>query len=536
MRWPFCLLLSGIIWAQDADMFLGSEVYGLFERWDVRGKVDTFVPIETRPWGREEAYLLLLRTDTLRLHRLDRARYERILFLLSDSLPPRRWANTLPWLLPAGRDIFKAQTPWGALYIGALLHVGAGRDTTGLIYQNTRGVYIRAKLGRKVGLYADFLETQARPPFFISQRYQTYQTLWGETFVKPFGTNGFDYANTRGYLTYSPHPALRIKFGRDKGFWGMGFQSLVLNDYPPEYLYLHLRGRLGPWEYHSLFAQLIDFIPNKPDAWGDQPRKYLTLHQLIWRPARGISLGIFEGVMYNPWTPRGHRGVELSYFIPIIFYRTVEQMLGSPDNAMLGAFARANLLRRFQIYGQLAIDDYNFGKRREGRGWWGNKYAWQLGLKAFDIGLPTLDLQVELNAVRPYAYSHSIISAAWVHHGQFLAHPYGANLRDLTILLRYQPIPGLTLEGRLSEIHQGLNSSTTNWGSDIFISDVTHARDFGNRLLQGEPIKYRFIHGRLVYQMQRLPVYAEVEGFWRNGSWGWWSGLRWMIPHKVLRF
>ncbi|MCX8111671.1 MAG: capsule assembly Wzi family protein [Bacteroidia bacterium] len=529
-------VLGSLVWAQDADLFTGSELYSLFERWDVRGWVDTFVPIETRPWGREEAYFLLTRTDTSRMGRLEQARYDRALFLLSDSLPARRWPRIASLILPEGRDVLRAQTSWGALYVGALLGLSVGKDTTGLLYQNTRGAYLRARLGRRIGLYADLLETQARPPFFVTDRYQVYQTLWGETFVKPFRRGGFDYLNTRGYITYTPHPSLRLKFGRDKGFWGMGFQSLFLTDYPPEYLYFHLRGRLGAWEYHSFFAQLIDYIPNKPDIWGDQPRKYLALHQLIWRPARAISLGLFEGIMYNPWTPRGHRGIELTYFIPVIFYRTAEQILGSPDNAMLGVFARANLFRRLQVYGQLAIDDYNFGKRREGRGWWGNKYAWQVGIKGFDLGLPTLDLQVELNSVQPYTYSHSVVAAAWTHHGQFMAHPYGANLRELTAILRYQPFPGLTIEARASFIQQGLNSSTTNWGSDVFTSDITHVSDFGNRLLQGERRDRTIVHGRGVYQMKRLPLYIETETFVRDGVRGLVAGMRWMLTPKTLRF
>lgn len=535
-RWLLFYLFPVLLLAQDADIFMGSEIYSFFERWDVRRWVDTFIPIETRPWGREEAYLLLRRIDTTQLPRLDRARYERAFFMLSDSLPPRRWAEKLPWLFPEGRDIFAAHSDWGSLYIGAYLHFSLGEDTTGRLYQNTRGAYLRARLGKKVGIYADFLETQARFPFFIMERYRQDQTLWGETFVKPFRQGGVDFANTRGYITYSPHPSLRIKFGRDKGFWGPGFQSLYLSDYPPEYLYLHLRARLHRWEYHSFFAQLIDFIPNKPDAWGDQPRKYLALHQLLWRPFRGVSIGAFEGIMYNPWTPRGRRGIEPTYLIPVIFYRTAEQMLGSPDNAFLGAFFRANFLRRFQIYGQLAIDDYNFGKRREGPGWWGNKYAWQLGIKAFDVGLSTLDFQAEINQVQPYTYSHSIVAAAWTHHGQYLAHPYGANLRDLTALLRYQPLGGFTIEGRLSFIQQGLNTATQNWGSNIFLSDVTHVRDFGNVLLQGERRSYRLLHGRAVYQFRRLPLYIEGEAFQRGRSRGVLLTVRWMTPPKVLRF
>ncbi|MCX7606966.1 MAG: hypothetical protein N2170_06865 [Bacteroidia bacterium] len=534
-KWLYRLCFS-ILYAQDSDLGGGSEIYTYLERWDVRGWVDTVVPIETRPWGREEAFLLIQKTDSRYLPYLDQARYDRAFFQLSDSLPARPRPSGFLWLFPENRDAFVTRSPWGQLYIGPLLHFSIGRDSSGLLYQNTRGAYLRARLGKKVGIYADFLETQARLPFFIRDRYTEYQTLWGETFVKPFRNEGFDYANTRGYITFSPLPAIRFKFGRDKAFWGPGFQSLFLSDYSPEYLYLHIRTRIQKWEYHNFFAQLIDYLPNKPDAWGDQPRKYLVLHQLLWRPSRGMSIGLFEGVMYNPWTPLGRRGVELTYFIPVIFYRTVEQAIGSPDNAFLGLFGRANLFHRLQLYGQIAIDDYNFSKRREGKGWWGNKYAFQLGLKAFDLGLRTLDIQIELNQVQPYTYSHSSISAAWTHHGQFLAHPYGANLREYTALIRYQPLPGLTAESRISILQQGLNQPGENWGSDIFQSDISHKQDFGNRVLQGERKGYRIWHGRLVYQPGCLPFYIEVEGFVRDGVRGGITTLRWMLPGKPLRF
>ncbi|MCS7189610.1 MAG: hypothetical protein RMJ66_07055 [Bacteroidia bacterium] len=530
-------LLWGLVAAQDGDLFVGSEIYTYLERWDVRGWIDTFVPIETRPWGREEAFTLLARLDTAEMGKGDEARYWRAYFQLQDSLPLRSKVRVIPsFLFPEGRDMLLAKTPWGSLFVGPIVFFSGGRDSSGLLFQNTRGLYLRARLARKVGIYMDVLETQATPPFFIMQRYNQYQTLWGETFVKPFRKGGVDYANTRGYITYSPIPAIRIKAGRDKAFWGPGFQSLFLSDYPPEYLYFHVRTCLGAWEYHNFFAQLIDYIPNKPDRWGDQPRKYAALHQLLWRPSKGVAVGVFESVMYNPWTPQGKRGIELTYWIPVIFYRTVEQALGSPDNAFLGFFFRANFLRHFQLYGQLNIDDYNFSKRKEGRGWWGDKYALQVGLKSFDVGIRTLDIQVEFNQVQPYTYSHLNVGAAWTHHGQFLAHPYGANLRELSGILRYQPLPGMTAEARVSYIWQGQNQMGQNWGAEPFQSNVNHVRDFGNHVLQGQLVKYTLFHSRVTYQPFMLPLYIEGEFFLRNVVRGGWLGLRWMLAPKVLRF
>ncbi len=526
--------LRGLVAAQDADLFTGSEIYSYLERWDIQGRSDTFLPVETRPWPREEARSFLLRLDRANLHPLDKARYHRAYFQLSDSLPVR--TGRLSFLFPNRRDLVEVRTSWGYLVVGPLLHLSLGRDSSTTLYQNTRGAYLRARLGKKVGLYADFMETQARPPLFITDRYNTYQTLWGEAFVKVIPPRTFDYNNSRGYITYSPTPALRIKFGRDKAFWGMGQQSLYLSDYSPEYLYLHLRTRLGRWEYHNFFAQFVDFIPNKPDAWGDYPRKYAALHQLLWRPGRGVSLGLYEAVMCSPWTPTGRRGIELTYFIPIIFYRSVEQYLGSPDNGFLGVFGRANLWKHFQIYGQILIDDYNFSKRKEGKGWWANKYAFQGGLKVIDAFLPTLDLFVEYNQVRPYTYSHSNVSNAWSHYGQFLGHPYGANLSEVLLAFRYQPIGGLTLEGRYMHLLQGLNTPAQNWGSSPFVSDVTFVQPFGNRLLQGERVGRRLFMGRVVYQPIHQPAYFEVEGHWRDGALTFLGGLRWMISLKVLRF
>lgn len=528
------LLLPPLATAQDADLFLGSEIYSYLERWDIQSRSDTFLPIETRPWAREEARNFLLSIDTTQLHRLDKARYYRAAFQLLDSLPTR--SGRIAFLLPNRRDLVEVRAPWGYIVAGPLLHLSLGRDSAGNLYQNTRGAYLRARLGKKVGIYVDFLETQARLPLFISQRYGAYRCLWGEAFVKVIGPRTFDYNNSRGYLSYSPISAVRIKFGRDKAFWGSGFQSLYLSDYGPEYLYLHIRTRLGRWEYHNFFAQLIDFIPNKPDAWGDYPRKYAAIHQLLWRPGRGISLGIYEAVLYSPWTPTGRRGIELHYFIPIIFYRSIEQYLGSPDNGFLGVFGRANFLKHFQIYGQILIDDYNFSKRKEGKGWWANKYALQGGLKIIEAFLPTLDLFLEYNQVQPYTYSHSNISNAWTHYGQFLGHPYGANLREVSLAFRYQPVGGLTLEGRYIHLLQGLNTPTQNWGSSPFISDVNFVQPFGNRLLQGERVSRRLLMGRLVYQPFLQPAYLEMEGHWRDGAITLLGGLRWMLAPKVLRF
>jgi hypothetical protein len=108
---------------------------------------------------------------------------------------------------------------------------------------------------------------------------------------------------------------------------------------------------------------------------------------------------------------------------------------------------------------------------------WVNKWAYQTGLKyinAFNVS--NLDLQVELNQLRPYFYQHRTISQNWIHYGQSLAHPLGSNLREFIVILRYQPINKLNINATYSHSTQGLDSSITgtNFGGN-------YLRDYNNR-------------------------------------------------------
>ena len=53
---------------------------------------------------------------------------------------------------------------------------------------------------------------------------------------------------------------------------------------------------------------------------------------------------------------------ELHYLTPIIFYRAVEQDLGSPDNAFIGLDYKINFFETAQVYGQFLLDEFNLRK------------------------------------------------------------------------------------------------------------------------------------------------------------------------------
>ena len=101
---------------------------------------------------------------------------------------------------------------------------------------------------------------------------------------------------------------------------------------------------------------------------------------------------------------------------------------------------------------------------------WVNKWAFQGGFKYINaLNVSNLDMQVEVNQLRPYLYQHSDISNNWIHYNQSLFHPLGSNLREFIFVLRYQPIPRLNLKAVFSHSTQGIDSSllSENYGGNF---------------------------------------------------------------------
>jgi hypothetical protein len=220
-----------------------------------------------------------------------------------------------------------------------------------------------------------------------------------------------------------------------------------------------------------------------------RPKKFAAMHYLSLRAAKGLTLGVFEATAL-------HRSeqFEWQYLNPVILYRTVEGLLGSPDNVLIGADVRWDFLRRYQVYGQVLLDEFVFSELRARRGWWGNKYGLQAGAKyANAFGINHLDLQVEYNSVRPYTYSHTDSLNSFTHFNQPLAHPWGANFRETLVLARWQPTPRLTLQGRYVQGLRGLDPAGKNYGSEIRVSNTWRVQDFGNEIGQGDATTVRII-------------------------------------------
>ena len=385
---------------------------------------------------------------------------------------------------------------------------------------NVRGVSVRGGIDDKVYFFSEIQETQAGFARYVNDRISRDKAVPGAALYKFYESSisdkiqGYDYLNAQGYfgLNISRHVGLQLGHGRN--FIGNGYRSLLLSDFGANYFYLKLNTKVWRFHYQNIFAELSAKGGRDNGGDGLLPKKYFAAHYLNYNFSQNLSVGLFEAVVFNR-----PNNFELQYLNPIILYRSVEQSIGSPDNAMIGMDFKWNFLQRFSLYGQFIIDEFLFKELAvERNGWWANKNGVQIGLKYIDVlGIDHLDAQFEFNTVRPYTYTHSdtLATSSYTHYNQPLAHPLGANFKELIFKLRYQPTKKLVIDARFINMNYGTDTDSIFWGNNINLDYTKRFADYGNKTGQGVSTNTQIFGLDLSYQVLHN-MYIDLHYFYRN--------------------
>ncbi len=392
-------------------------------------------------------------------------------------------------------DLWFLDTKYFDLRINPVLNFQIGKDTKGadgFIFANTRGITLQGSIDDRIFFYSDIIETQARYPTFVSDYVKKYGVVPGTGEYKSYEsslfkvTDGYDFTTSQGYIGFNVTKHVNVQFGHGQHFLGDGIRSLLLSNFSGNYFFLRLNTNVWKFQYQNIFAELAaSNVANGGSVLGN--KKYVAMHQLSYNVTPNFTLGAFEGIVFE----RAQQ-FEIQYLNPVIFYRSVEYGLGSPDNVLLGLNSKWNIKNRISLYGQFLLDEFVFKELvTNNKGWWANKYSLQLGIKHMNaLGIDHLDGQLEYNVVRPYTYTHFGNTTNYTHNLQPLAHPLGANFSELIYRLRYQPINKLVIEGRISVANVGEDSTGKNYGNNILLDYNTHISEYGNYVGQG-------VHGNI---------------------------------------
>ncbi|MFT3739790.1 MAG: hypothetical protein QM786_13620 [Breznakibacter sp.] len=388
-------------------------------------------------------------------------------------------------------------------------------------YVNTRGAMVNGTIGKRFAFYADFYENQSKFPNYLRQIVIDNQIVPGQGKAKRQNydqtSEVFDYSSASGYVSFDAGKHFNLQLGHGKNFIGDGYRSMLLSDVASNYPYFKINTSFGKIKYMAMWASMSHIVKNNSNDYR-YPVKYGAFHFLDWNLGKRLSLGMFEAVIWADYDERGvKRGFELEYANPFVFLRPVEYGIGSPDNMLLGLNAKYVMAQWVTVYGQFMFDEFKLDELTSDNDWWANKYAFQIGVKTFDLfGIENLRVQAEYNQARPYMYSHSDSISSYGHYNQPLAHPLGGNFKEGLVIVNYR-CKRIYLRLQAVKAMYGKDVDDGSYGKDIFKSNNSRINDYGNVIGQGLKTDLEFADASASYLVNPRNNFNFTVGFrYRN--------------------
>lgn len=548
----FALLLSPFgSEAQTAYLPLHSPEEHLLERIEVKsGSLSPYF-FEFRPISRKDAidYIDGQRVNILHgdlsLTRQDQYQIQRAKSISSEwsetadgldaAIPSRH--PILRYFYQVQPDMIHVHTDNFFLVVNPVVYteVIKEKNVDKIGYINTRGIEFRGRILNKIGFYTLMADDQERPFSYVQSFERQFHTYPGMTFYGRSKTGNYDFFMAKGYLDVPLlNDHLNITFGYDQNFSGVGIRSLINSDYAPPATFLRLRAHWKKWGYQSLFLQLTADYTNMYGS-NRLEQKYAAIHQLGYQARPWLNIGLFESTVFA-----GVDNLQATDLVPVIGYQTLARSLGAQQKTALGLWFKAIALRHFQFYGQAYLDRLDLSKLSD-NDWWGNQLAVQLGGKYFDaFTVSNLDLQGEVNYVRPFTYMASGDNADYTHFNQPLAEPYGAGFAEIIGRVDYNPVNKLYVQAKASFSLRGTeNTAQESNGVNILKNEDTRASNTVEGWIPGINRKALYLNLNLAYEI-RPNLFLEgglTQWQWqisgvKTNTLGLYGGLRWNISRK----
>lgn len=437
-------------------------------------------------------------------------------------------------------DLINVETGDFFLSVNPVLYFQANYEMDrGSFTRNIRGAEVRARIADRIGLYTMLADNQEKLAGYMRPWVDAHRKQLPEQHLAVLTGENFDIFMARGYVDVGIiKKKLNLSFGYDKHHVGYGMRSLVYGYNAAPTTFMRLRAKWRNFQYESLITEQMPNYEGRADVLF--PRRYAAVHQLNYTPKRWLSVGIFESTMLSQ-----SKKTAITAFVPVIGWQSIARQAGNTEaNNAWGLQFKAIPTRDVQVYGQAFFDKLDLGSI--GQGSWENRYAFQLGLKYFDVlSVANLDGQLEWNLVRPFTYlADNDSSTSFTHYNQPLAHPLGNNFSEIIGNLRYQPSPLWTIEGRAVYAVRGVPEAGKNYGTSIyqlatdrtegdkaypFLVGEKKASLWGNLNVAYElrPNLFLEVGGTLVPDADKLPNSGNVIGY---------GAIRWNIGRTLYDY
>ncbi|RVT99951.1 gliding motility protein RemB [Mucilaginibacter limnophilus] len=432
-------------------------------------------------------------------------------FFIDSALTPRydsimssaKYPNLKSWFLRKvfNEHVFDVKTDDFTFYGDFMVDLSIGRDIQGkrTTWLNTRGFQAGGTIGKKFSFYTSGYENQGRFAGYLMDYVDSLHIVPGQAYDREPQSQTKDWSYVTAVITYAPIKQLSFTLGQDKHFIGDGYRSLLLSDYASPYPFFRVTADLGPVQYTAIWAQMQDHNAIKTDSHSglhtNNRRKWTAIHYIDWNITSRASLGFFNAYVVPESDDNGtRRGFDANFINPIFFASSIGSSK-QPGNSIAGFNAKYKFLDKHAVYAQLLLDKV---QGLEGGGSRTTK-GYQAGVRGADIfGVRNLNYLFEYNTVDPYAYTGAERLSSYSSYAEPLAHPYGANFKEMLGILNYS-IGKFDFQGKMIYAKYGIDvTATDNYGKNVTrpYNSTTAA---GTSVGQGFDTSLKFAEGTISY-------------------------------------
>jgi|GEM_PF-2282927 len=314
------------------------------------------------------------------------------------------------------------------LFIDPVFHFSAGRETgfSPYLYENTRGFRIGGSLSNTLYFSSELYETQSILPGYLEAFTDSFGIVPGLMRAKEFKEYGRDYAYAYGTIAWRPFQSLQLMFSRDKLHFGHGYRSMLLSDNAPGATFFRTDFSKNRWSYHFILASyqnpsLGNIIDVPVSEMGGYQNKYANFIILTFKPTINSEISLFESMIWAPHHA-SFNALHWKHFNPVPLSKTLWYGLENENNAMTGIQMSVQLFRKIQCYGQFVVDEITTKR----------KTSIQAGVTIQHTHKNNhFSGLIEYNTSGAYTYSHTNPLQSYSHYHHSLAHPLGANFREI---------------------------------------------------------------------------------------------------------
>ncbi len=324
------------------------------------------------------------------------------------------------------------------------------------------GVYMYGYLSDNIGFSFDFRDN--REAGDNADRTKSFSPVTGINIAKGDG-NAFEYSEAKASLTYNWSWG-RITAAKDFLEWGYGESGkLVLSQKAPSFPFIRLDVKPVEWlKFNYIHAWLASDVVDSNEVYSSlrlgkendrilYREKFLASHSLTLTPTCGLDVSIGESIIYSD-------RLEISYLIPIMFFRLADHYLSHGSNnaggnaQFFGSISSRNHIPNTHLYGTLFIDEIStdaFGNSDKER----NQFGFSLGSSVVDLPINNLTVTTEFTKIFPFVYKHYIPTQTYTSSSYQLGHWIGHNADMIYCSLNYRILRGLQVTAWMEYIRKG---------------------------------------------------------------------------------